>query len=264
MNSVHKTLYIPLYGKSFVSKKGLFLIDKKAEEIWDAVGFPLKGKAKSKWLAYYMGVRSAVFDEWVKEKLHDLPDAIVLYIGCGMDSRVLRVDDKTRKWYDLDFAEVIEERKKYYALSDNYQMIAGDARDCKWLNEIKETRSAIVVMEGVSMYLTVEEMQKLTDTICDYFENVTLLVDCYSAFAAKMSKYKNPIHKVGVTSVYGIRSPQEYQSEKLAFAKEHVMIPKKYVDELKGFEKFIFAKLYAGGLSKKLYRLFEYNKRPAL
>ncbi len=69
MNSVNKTLYIPLYGKSYVSKKGLFLDDKKAEEIWEAEGFSLKGKSKSKWLAYYMGIRSAVFDEWLKQKL---------------------------------------------------------------------------------------------------------------------------------------------------------------------------------------------------
>ena len=62
MNSVNKTLYIPLYGKSYVSKKGLFLKDKKTEEIWELEAFPLKGKSKSKWLAYYMGIRSAVFD----------------------------------------------------------------------------------------------------------------------------------------------------------------------------------------------------------
>ena len=43
MNSVNKTLYIPLYGKSYVSKKGLFLHDKKAEEIWETEGFSLKG-----------------------------------------------------------------------------------------------------------------------------------------------------------------------------------------------------------------------------
>ena len=62
MNSVNKTLYIPLYGKAYVSRKGLFLEDKKAEEIWNAEGFMLRGKAKSKWLAYYMGIRAAVFD----------------------------------------------------------------------------------------------------------------------------------------------------------------------------------------------------------
>ena len=62
MNNVNKTLYIPLYGKAYVSKKGLFLHDAKAEEIWQAEQFALKGKSRSKYLVYYMGIRSAVFD----------------------------------------------------------------------------------------------------------------------------------------------------------------------------------------------------------
>ena len=33
MNNVNKTLYIPLYGKAYVSRKGIILNDKKAEEI---------------------------------------------------------------------------------------------------------------------------------------------------------------------------------------------------------------------------------------
>jgi len=81
MNSVNKTLYIPLYGKADVSRKGIFLEDKKAEEIWEAEGFALKGKSKSKWLAYYMGVRSAVFDEWLKQQMADAPNAVVIHIG---------------------------------------------------------------------------------------------------------------------------------------------------------------------------------------
>ena len=38
MESVSKTLYIPLYAKAFVSRRGLVLEDRKAEEIWDAEG----------------------------------------------------------------------------------------------------------------------------------------------------------------------------------------------------------------------------------
>ena len=112
MNSVNKTLYIPLYGKAYVSKKGLFLDDKKAEEIWEAEGFSLSGKSKSKYLAYYMGIRSAVFDEWLKIQMEGAPDAAVIHIGCGMDSRNIRVGTKNHKWYDVDFFEVIEERKR--------------------------------------------------------------------------------------------------------------------------------------------------------
>lgn len=139
-------------------------------------------------------------------------------------------------------------------------MIAGDVRDCKWLTNINETKSAIVVMEGVSMYLTIEEIQRLADSLCSHFETIALLVDCYTLFAVKMSKYRNPINDVGVTKVYGIDDPQVYQNDEFIFVKEHTMIPQKYIDELKGFERFIFAKIYAGRLSKKLYRLFEYKK----
>ena len=100
MNNVNKTLYIPLYGKSYVSKKGLFLADKKAEEIWAAEGFALKGKSKSKWLAYYMGIRSAVFDDWLRHRLEEAANAVVIHIGCGMDGRVLRVGTNHHRWYE--------------------------------------------------------------------------------------------------------------------------------------------------------------------
>ena len=261
MNSVNQTLYIPLYGKSYVSKKGLFLNDKKAEEIWAAEGFALKGKSKSKYLAYYMGIRAAVFDEWLKQQMAQWPDAVVIHIGCGMDSRAIRVGTENRKWYDVDFSEVIAERKKYYTDTNHYKMIAGDARDCQWLATIPEHHRAIVVMEGVSMYLTVEDMRNLTDRLCVHFEKTAFLADCYTSFAAKMSRHGNPIRDVGVNEVYGIDAPDAYQGEHIAFVKEHTMIPQKYIDELNGLERLVFAKIYAGGFSKKLYRLFEYKTK---
>ena len=134
------------------------------------------------------------------------------------------------------------------------------AREGKWLSSIKETQYAIVVMEGVSMYLTVDEMRNLADSLCSHFESIMLLVDAYTSFAAKMSKRRNPINDVGVIEVYGIDNPQTYQNGELTFVKEHTMIPQKYIDELQGVERFIFSRLYAGGFSKRLYRLFEYAK----
>lgn len=260
MTAVNKTLYIPLYGKAYVSRKGILLEDKKAEEIWAAEGFPLKGKAKSKWLAYYMGIRSAVFDNWLRQKIADLEETVVIHIGCGLDSRVLRVETANHKWYDVDFSEVIKERKRYYSESADYQMIAGDVRDSSWLTYIPETTCAVVVMEGVSMYLTFEELQALTVNLCAHFKQIRLLMDCYTVPAAKMSKYKNPIHDVGVTKVYGLDDPMLLQHGEFSFVKEHTMTPKKYIDELHGMEKYIFKKVFAGSFARKLYRLFEYRK----
>ena len=106
MDNVNKTLYIPLYGKAFVSRRGIILKDRKAELIWDKEGFPLKGKSSSKWLAYYMAMRAAVFDDWLIKRLEEDKNATVLHIGCGMDSRTERVGDHGHKWYDVDFPEV--------------------------------------------------------------------------------------------------------------------------------------------------------------
>lgn len=260
MDSVNKTSYIPLYGKSFVSKKGIILKDPKAEEIWEKEQFKLKGKSKSKWLSYYMGIRSAVFDEWLKEQMTKYPQAVVIHIGCGMDSRVLRVGTNNHNWFDVDFNEVINERKKYYSEDEHYKMINGDVRDSDWLTKVSYNKQAIVVMEGISMYLTNLELKKLISNIGNHFDSVSLLMDCYSLFAAKMSKYKNPVKDVGVAKVYGVDNPKVIVDNNVLFKKEHEMTPDKYIEELQGFEKFIFKNLYAGKLSKKLYKLYEFEK----
>ena len=260
MDNVNKTLYIPLYGKAYVSKKGIILHDPKAEEVWGAEGFPLKGKAKTKWLAYYMGMRTALFDSWLKEQLAQWEDAAVIHIGCGLDSRVLRVGADGHRWYDVDFASVIQERGKYYKESECYHMISGDVREPRWLDAIPDHKRAIVVMEGVSMYLNGEELRALTASLDERFEEVALLMDCYTVLAAKLSKYKNPIHDVGVTQVWGMDDPKQPEGGGLVFVKEHDMTPQHRMDELKGAERAIFKKLYGGSVSKKMYRCFEYRK----
>ena len=260
LNSVNKTLYIPLYGKAFVSKRGLFLKDEMAEKIWEQEDFKLKGKAKSKWLAYYMGIRSAVFDEWVKEKMANMPNAVVIQIGCGLDSRAQRISSREHPWRDIDFFEVINERKKYYEESQGYKMIATNASDIDWLKQLPTNGQAIVVMEGVSMYLDESSLQKLISAISLKFDKVCLLMDCYSKMAAKLSKFKNPINEVGVTNVYGLDQPSILNNGDFVFLNELTITPQKYIDELKGFEKRIFKKLYAGNFSKKLYKLYEFKK----
>ncbi|MBQ4582078.1 MAG: class I SAM-dependent methyltransferase [Oscillospiraceae bacterium] len=258
MDSVNKTLYIPLYGKALVSRKDLFLHDPRAEEIWAKEGFPLKGKSASQWLAYYMGMRAAVFDDWVRRQMAAQPDAVILHLGCGLDSRILRVDGGNRRWYDVDLPAVIDQRRRYYDETDAYRMIAADVRERSWLSGI-HARQAIVVMEGISMYLTAAERTTLLTALCEHFEEVSLLTDCYSKLAARLSRIKNPINDVGVTQVYGVDHPAELTVSGLLFVQQHDMTPQSMIDQLPEKEQAVFRKLYAGKTSQKLYRLYEYR-----
>lgn len=260
MTEVNKTLYIPLYGKAFVSRKGIILHDEKAEEIWEKAGFPLKGKSRSKWLAYYMGMRASVFDGWAREKCEADADAVVLHIGCGLDSRAERVG-AGNCWYDVDFPEVIAERRKYFKEKENYTMISGDVRGESWLTTLPRDKNAIVVMEGVTMYFAPEELRALLSRLAAYFDKVALLLDAYSVFAAKASKYKNPVNDVGVTTVYGFDSGEEIcAGTGLSLLCGREITPKEKTAELRGAEKRIFRTLYSGSIAKKTYRMYEYEK----
>ena len=259
MDSVNKTLYIPLYGKAGVSKKGILLEDPKAEEIWQKEGFSLKGKSASKWLAYSMGMRAAVFDNWLRARMEQDREAVVLHIGCGMDSRCLRVGARGRCWFDIDFPDVIRERQKYFREEENYRMLGADMRESAWKQEIPAGKRAIVVMEGVSMYFRPEELEALLKALKAHFSQVHLLMDVYSTFGAKASKYKNPINDVGVTAVYGMDDPVALAEKTgLKYVREHSMAPLPMIAQLSAGERVIFSNLYAGKFARKIYRLYEF------
>ena len=101
--------------------------------------------------------------------------------------------------------------------------------------------------------------KKLLSALCAHFDEVSVLMDCYTTLAAKMSRYKNPVNTVGVTELHGVDEPKALCVEGLRFAKEHDMTPPELIDELQGMEKKIFQKVFAGKFSRKLYRLYEYR-----
>lgn len=160
----------------------------------------------------------------------------------------------------MDFPDVIKERKLYYRKNEYYTMLEGDARNCSWLAEIPKNSNAIIIMEGISMYLTESELKGLINSLKTHFSSINMLMDCYTELSAKMSKHRNPINDVGVTEVYGFDDPKAFEVDDFTFIQEHNMTPDKYVNQLKGMEKLIFKKLYAGNLSKKMYRLYEFKR----
>ena len=139
-------------------------------------------------------------------------------------------------------------------------MLSADVRDMAWLDAIPGGTDAIVVMEGVSMYLRREELLELLASLAERFGRVALLMDCYTVFAAKASKYKNPVNEVGVTQLYGVDDPRELEQGKgLVYCGEHELTPVELIGTLLGGDRTFFNLLFAGGAAKKIYRLFEFG-----
>ena len=258
-NEVNRTLYIPLYGKAYVSRKGIILTDKKAEDIWGREGFELKGKSRSKWLAYYMAMRARVYDEWTAQRLAQCPDAVVIHIGCGMDSRAQRMGVPAR-WYDVDFPQVIEQRRRYYSEGGGYHMLAGNAAEPSWVEALPAVKTAVVIMEGISMYLSEQALCELFSALGDRFPEVHILLDSYTVFAAKASKRKNPINDVGASDVWGFDDPMLLvKSASVRFVSEHSMTPAEMIKELALGERAFFRLMFGGTIGRRFYRMYEYS-----
>jgi len=93
-----------------------------------------------------------------------------------------------------------------------------------------------------------------------HFPEVRILLDSYTVFAAKITKFKNPINEVGVTRVYGFDDPRELvQGTGLTFVQEHSLTPENLIRQLPENEQGFFRTMFAGSLAKKIYRLYEYK-----
>ena len=58
-----------------------------------------------------LAVRAKAYDGWARQFLTRHPDYTVLHLGCGLDTRVYRVNPpSTIRWYEIDLPDVIELR----------------------------------------------------------------------------------------------------------------------------------------------------------
>lgn len=262
MNEVNKTLFIPLYGKAQVSKQGIILKDPSAEKIWEEEAFPIKGKSKSKWLTYNMAMRARVFDDWTENMLKQEKEAVVLHIGCGLDSRFLRIKQEYTNWIDGDFYDVISLRKKYFQETKTYQMRVIDATNTEHIESLPSGDLVIVILEGVSMYLSNEQINRFFLSLQEKYSRIHILMDVYTEFGARASKYKNPVNDVGVTKLYGIDHFEAIlNNTKIQLKAEHSLTPERLVNELNGFDRYFFKMMFTGAMYRKIYRLYELEKK---
>ena len=261
LNNESKTLFIPLLGKAIMSKDNLFLHDSKAEEIISKIDYDFNSLGESKWLSMYMSLRALIIDELCNKYLENNPNATVIHLGCGLDSRCLRVNQNFHTWYDIDYESVIDMRKQFYEIDAKHQMIASSVTNYQWLNQISNTDNILIIAEGLTMYLSEDEIKDLLIQINNHFGETYLIFDAYTKKGVKSSKIKNPVNKMQAKIKYGFDNPEDFLllNQNLDYIATHLI--KKEDNQLPGLTKFIFNNLYCGKISTSLYKIYEYKLR---
>ncbi len=259
MTNESKTLYIPLYGKAMMSKNGFFE-DKTAEAIVDSCGYDFEDVDKSEKLAVFLAMRAMQYDQLVEKFIEKCPDCIVLHLGCGLDSRCNRITLGAKRWYDVDFPEVIELRRRHFTENEVYRMIASSVTRLSWLDKVEYSgETVLVIAEGLSMYLTMEVMTALMTEFGRRFKKTAFLFDAYSDAAAKLSKLKNPINKMDAKISFSMSDPAalEYRVKNAHCVINRSIIQKKYIDRLEGSLKTRFT--FMGGFGSGFYRIYGFR-----
>lgn len=194
--SVGWTMLCTLYLRAYEARSPQSILrDHAAAEAVDRIEYDfdrMRRKLNPKGNQYLVALRARQFDRWTSDFLDRHPDAVVLHLGCGLDSRPFRLDRPAGvRWFDVDVPEVMDLRRQLYADSVDYRMLASSVTEAGWLDEIPTGRPTLVVAEGVLMYLTATEVGQLLRRLTDRFDHGELLFDGLPPLMARLSRIQH-------------------------------------------------------------------------
>jgi len=234
MSDVSETSLLTLYCHALESQsEDPIISDPKAVEIMRAVNQELsksknrlhkrmvKGKIDKR-MVVHIAIRAKRYDEYVTEFLKSSPDGVVVNIGCGLDSRFLRIDNGRVRFYDLDLPDVIGIKRRFFEETDRYHLIPSSVLDYGWMAPLLQACDGpfLFVAEGVFMYLHREDVKSLvlelqsrfpgSELVCEVFNDLWLKGALKGIVNFKMRK---ELHLgKDATFHFGIRESREMEA----------------------------------------------------
>jgi len=161
-----------------------------------------------------MILKTREFDRFAQDFLGRHPDAVVVHIGCGLDTRFERVDNGRVEWYDLDLPDVIELRRKLVGGEGaRHHFLAGSVLDSAWLDTVSvhQPRPFLFLAEGVFMYFEGAQVKSLVLMLRDHFPGAELVFDAFSPFMRRAHNFKVTRTGVGAYLHWALKHGQDLE-----------------------------------------------------
>jgi O-methyltransferase involved in polyketide biosynthesis len=177
-------------------------------------------------------VRSKMLDNLVSGFIAAHPDAVVIELGCGLETRMDRIAvPATVDWYDIDLPDVIAIRRQLIPELDRSHLVAASLTEPDWAHTIPRDRPVIAVADGVLGFLSEADNTQILRTLTDHFTaGGELAFVAYTRIAAKMMGalpvQLDVLRQVGIPKGYhgfGFDDPRELErlNPRLTFVAEH-------------------------------------------
>ena len=174
LSGVEETALLTLYARAIESQsENPILKDEKIEELVEQLD-PLLENQDSKMakrlrkraidprLTVHMQIRAKKYDAYALDFLEKHPEGVIVNIGCGLDTRFFRVDNRKMQFFDLDLPDMIKLKRQLFEENERYHMIGQSVLEFEWMNPIAAlNQPTLILAEGVFMYLPEEKVKDL-------------------------------------------------------------------------------------------------------
>jgi len=210
-----ETLLITLWAKAGESLlPDSLLKDRFAAEAAARIDYDFARLRVDRDLMVGLAMRAHTLDGWTREFLAEHADALVLHLGCGLDSRVFRIDPAAGiDWYDVDYPEVIALRRKLYAARAGSHLVGSSVTESDWLAALPQDRPAMIVAEGLLPYLPEEEVPLLLERLVRHFPAGEIVFDAYSPLGLKLIALQPSIKATGAVLHWSLDDPAELERQ---------------------------------------------------
>ncbi len=231
LSGIPETMLQTLYARSKESIGRKAIYDEKAVELISNISYDFSLADKDKPMHDGVIARTIVLDKLTADFLTMHENTVVVNIGCGLDTRCYRFENY-KYWYNLDLPETIAVRQRLLVEDGKIGQIAMSAMD-DWSEKITEKgENALVIIEGLTMYLSRDDVKKIFAIIAKCFAKVTVFVEIMNSYVVKTVKEKS-IEGSHAKFSWGIKNGKELEKilPDFKYKEEHSLV--------EGMEQFI-------------------------
>ena len=168
---------------------------------------------KAKIGALMAATRQYDMAEGYRNYLKDHPNAVLVNLGCGLDTTFYQVDNGTAKGYNLDFPDVIRARNELLPPREREYNVACDLNDVSWFDfiDFKTEDGAVFFASGVFYYFKAEDVRKLFTAMAEHFPGGELVFDATNAKGLKnmLKTWLEPAQMKDVGLYFSVENEQD-------------------------------------------------------
>jgi O-methyltransferase involved in polyketide biosynthesis len=215
-NDIARTLIIPLFFRAKeAGRQDALLVDKTAIDLVERIDFDYSCIKFSKHDLTLAIMRVREFDRKTAEFLAQNPGAVVVHIGCGLDTRFQRLGNRQVEWYDLDLPEVIVLRRQLgLEEKGNYHVISSSVFDFGWMDQVHASavQPILFIAEGVFLYFHESEVKTLILKLRERFPDSELVCDAMTPILVKINNLHLVLWKIDARLNWGLKNARDLET----------------------------------------------------